>query len=366
MASGWRTLSPACPRSVRAQLDGAAGRGHGRLERDRRGAPPARPSASAVRWTLSGAAGSSARRPGCRRSRRSGRAGSGPSPGRARRARRGAWRRPPHDRPARRPRENRRRERRRYQVDRSSIVLVDRPRRRLGRRSRAAGPRPAPRAPASRDRIQRSSAGAPAAAGGEPVRRRPAGQPGVGHEERVDVPQDEQPAGAPRRRRASRTGCCRRAGRAYIQRITSTPIRSAASSNSIALPQLLCIGRPSSPNKSRVAEDRPERRLAAEHGRHREHRVEPVAELAGEALGDEVGREPLRPVLGVLAEVEGRERHDAGVEPRVADVGDARDRLAAAGQAILTASTYGRCGRVALERVPALDRPLARAPRGRR
>jgi len=35
---------------------------------------------------------------------------------------------------------------------------------------------------------------------------------------------------------------------AYIQRITSTPMRSAASLNSIELPQLLCIGRPSSPN----------------------------------------------------------------------------------------------------------------------
>jgi hypothetical protein len=34
---------------------------------------------------------------------------------------------------------------------------------------------------------------------------------------------------------------------ANIQRMTSAPIRSAASSNSIALPQDLCIGRPSSP-----------------------------------------------------------------------------------------------------------------------
>jgi len=33
----------------------------------------------------------------------------------------------------------------------------------------------------------------------------------------------------------------------YIQRMTSTPMRSAASSNSMALPQLLCMGRPSSP-----------------------------------------------------------------------------------------------------------------------
>jgi len=32
--------------------------------------------------------------------------------------------------------------------------------------------------------------------------------------------------------------------------MTSTPIRSAASSKSIALPQLLCIGRPSSPKSS--------------------------------------------------------------------------------------------------------------------
>ena len=48
-----------------------------------------------------------------------------------------------------------------------------------------------------------------------------------------------------------------------------------------------------------VAEDRLEGRLAAQHRAHRQHRVEPVAELARERLGDEVGREPLLPVARV-------------------------------------------------------------------
>jgi hypothetical protein len=66
----------------------------------------------------------------------------------------------------------------------------------------------------------------------------------------------------------------------YIQRMTSTPIRSAASSNSIALPQLLCIGgRPR--RRAWRAEDRLERLLAAEDRRHREHRVEPVRNWPG-------------------------------------------------------------------------------------
>ena len=76
----------------------------------------------------------------------------------------------------------------------------------------------------------------------------------------------------------------------------------------------------------RVAEERLERGLAAQHGAHRQQRVEPVAELAGEALGHEVGREPAAPVLGVRAVVHRGERHDARVEPRIAHVGDARDR----------------------------------------
>ncbi len=69
-----------------------------------------------------------------------------------------------------------------------------------------------------------------------------------------------------------------------------------------------------------VAEDRLERRLAAQHGAHRQHRVEPVAELAGERLGDEVGREPLAPEVGIGPVVHRRERDDARVEPRIAHV----------------------------------------------
>ncbi len=108
----------------------------------------------------------------------------------------------------------------------------------------------------------------------------------------------------------------------------------------------------------RVAEDRFEGRLAPEHRRHREHRVEPVAELAREALGDEVGREPAFPVRRVLAEMERREGHDPGVEPGVADVADPLDRLAArrAGDRDLVDERAMR--RVALEPLPAGHRPL--------
>ena len=106
-----------------------------------------------------------------------------------------------------------------------------------------------------------------------------------------------------------------------------------------------------------VAEDRLERRLATQDGGHREHAVEPVAELAREALGDEVGREPLRPVVGVLAEVERGERHDPGVQPWVADVLDPRDRLAAAVAGDADRVHVRPMGRVALEGIPALDRP---------
>ena len=108
-----------------------------------------------------------------------------------------------------------------------------------------------------------------------------------------------------------------------------------------------------------VAEDRLERRLAAEDRRHREHRVEPVPELAREALGDEVGREPLRPVVrrprGSGASRTARcPRPATGCRRRaIRSTGSPHD-----GQAIVTASTYGPVRRVALERVPALDRPL--------
>ena len=99
-----------------------------------------------------------------------------------------------------------------------------------------------------------------------------------------------------------------------------------------------------------VAEHLPERRPARERDRHEELRVEPEADLLAH-LRDPVGREPLLPV-GVIGEVGGRqplrragrvalldvlralpaerrERHDPGVEPHVADLGDPLDRLVA-------------------------------------
>ena len=72
-----------------------------------------------------------------------------------------------------------------------------------------------------------------------------------------------------------------------------------------------------------VAEVVAEGRLARQHGSHGQHAVEPVAELAGEALGDQVGRIPLGPVFRIAAVAGGAEGHDARIQPRIADVGDA-------------------------------------------
>ena len=109
-----------------------------------------------------------------------------------------------------------------------------------------------------------------------------------------------------------------------------------------------------------VAEDGLEGRLAAQHRAHGQHRVEPVAELAREGLGDEVGREPLLPVVGIGAVVQRAEGHDAGVEPGIAHVADApRLRRRTRGRAPSTPSTQGRCG----ERPSSCSKPaVARSP----
>ena len=179
-------------------------------------------------------------------------------------------------------------------------------------------------------------------------RRSPGVQPGeagVGHEERVDVPQDEEPPARLVGRVPAEQDVVVGPGR-HVQPahdVDAHPLGRLVELDGVA-PAL--VHRPAVLAEERgVAEDRLERRLPAEDRRHRQHRVEPVPELAREALGDEVGREPLGPEVGVLAEVEGRERHDAGVEPRVADVGDPRRPPAAdGGSAISTSSMYGRCG----------------------
>ena len=64
------------------------------------------------------------------------------------------------------------------------------------------------------------------------------------------------------------------------------------------------------------------------------------------------------PVVGVLAEVERRERDDPGVEPRVADVLDPLDRRAAARTGDPDRVDVRPVRGVALERLPALDRAL--------
>ena len=101
-----------------------------------------------------------------------------------------------------------------------------------------------------------------------------------------------------------------------------------------------------------VAEHPPVRRLADQDNAHEQHRVEPQADLLAH-LGHPVGREPDLPVgvcgqvgdrdalgraggvaalheLGVVP-AEGRERHDARVQPAVADVQQSLSLLAAFG-----------------------------------
>ena len=66
----------------------------------------------------------------------------------------------------------------------------------------------------------------------------------------------------------------------------------------------------------------------------------------------------LPPVLRVLPVMQGRERHDPGVEPRIADVADPLDRRAAPGTGDLDRVDVGPVRRVALELLPALDGAL--------
>ena len=137
---------------------------------------------------------------------------------------------------------------------------------------------------------------------------------------------------------------------ANSQRITSAPIRSSASSASIALPHDLCISRPVSSSSFSYASTRRYGACPTSVDRHEELRVEPEPDLLAH-LRDPVGREPLLPVRVVgqvgagqpverpgrvsarhplrVLPAERRERDDARVEPRVADLGDARDLLPA-------------------------------------
>ena len=122
------------------------------------------------------------------------------------------------------------------------------PRARRSRPARARPRRQGPRrATGSSDRAPATSSAASDLLVDAPLRD-PAREARVASRRRRTRSTGRAARAAPRRPCASRTGCCP-PGRAeaYSQRMTSTPMRSAASSNSIELPHDLCIGRPSSP-----------------------------------------------------------------------------------------------------------------------
>ena len=77
-------------------------------------------------------------------------------------------------------------------------------------------------------------------------------------------------------------------------------------------------------NHKAVTEDRLRWFARGHHCGHGEERVEPVTELAGEALRDEVGGEPALPVLRILAVAHRGEGDDPRVKPRVPNVRNTR------------------------------------------
>ncbi len=186
----------------------------------------------------------------------------------------------------------------------------------------------------------------------------PAGEPGVAHEERVDVPQDQQLAARLVRRVPAEQDVLLGPGldEHPAHDVDAHPLGGLVELDGVA--PALVHRAPVLAEHEGVAEDRPERLRPLEHGRHRQHRVEPVAELAREALGDEVGREPRPPVVRVLAVVQRRERHDPRVQPRVADILDPLDRCAAARARDPDRVDVGPVRAVALELLPALDGTL--------
>ena len=179
----------------------------------RRGARPGRRSASAVRWTLSGASGVDRRRRGSRTSfGRNGRIGASIRP--SRRAPRGASRTPPPGRPGRPAARTVARDRRRYQVDRPSMIAPTargwRPTAsHVAQRSSTVGRRA--RGPRQDPAVERRPLGDRAATSSMPATAssRPAGRRSRRTRRRST---GRAARGAPRRRRASRTGCSPRAG----------------------------------------------------------------------------------------------------------------------------------------------------------
>ena len=74
------------------------------------------------------------------------------------------------------------------------------------------------------------------------------------------------------------------------------------------------------------------------------------------ALGDEVGREPLLPILVVAGVAHGRERDDPGIEPGISHVADARHAVAGLRIADLHQVDPRAMRRIPFEAIPPLDR----------
>ena len=108
-----------------------------------------------------------------------------------------------------------------------------------------------------------------------------------------------------------------------------------------------------------MPQQRLERGAPVHHGGHREQGVEPVAELAGEALGDHIGGIPLAPRFPIRVVLQRREGNDPGIEPRIPHVGNAGHQVPRAGIADLDLVDPWAVRGVTRELVPALHRPLA-------
>ena len=110
-----------------------------------------------------------------------------------------------------------------------------------------------------------------------------------------------------------------------------------------------------------VSEQRFERRNPFHHGAHRQQCIEPISELAREALRHEIGWNPVGPVPAVGSIPSGGERDDTGVKPGVPDVGNPLGgcpAVAAGDEHGVHPRTVGAvgCRRVAHELVPAGSR----------
>ena len=152
----------------------------------------------------------------------------------------------------------------------------------------------------------------------------------VGHEETVDIPErQEPPLDVPGRLEAEADRLGDGLGREHVADHVGAHLLERVVEPDRVPPALVHLA-PVAGEHPLVRQHRPIGARALHGGRHEEQGVEPSAELA-HGLDDEVGREPALPLPAILEVAQGREGHDAGVEPAVADLGDAPDGPRAGG-----------------------------------